>query len=131
MIKMIAIGSIRFYQKHLSHRKGYKCAHGVLHQNGTCSSIILNIVKTEPLTKWYSLIRGQFNNCKVALKTIEEQKEKDNKKRREGKKECLGDAACESLDCMPSACSNTRSLKKCDDCSPDLGDCGDCDIGSC
>ena len=33
----IAIRSINFYQKELSHKKKYHCAHGLLHQGLTCS----------------------------------------------------------------------------------------------
>ena len=34
---MIAIKSINFYQKELSHKKKYHCAHRALHKGLTCS----------------------------------------------------------------------------------------------
>lgn len=119
MLRSIAIGGIRFYQKHLSKRKGFKCAYGVLHQNGTCSSRILTIVRTESIFNWYSLIRNQFSSCKSAFLTIENERNKrKDKKCNSNCSNCSG-----NLDCFSSC--NTRGLNKCDDC----GDCGD--IGSC
>lgn len=87
MIRFIAIKSIRFYQKNLSHKKGYKCAHGVLHGDTTCSASILNIIKNNSILSWYSLSKKQFESCKNAKITI-------NKKRDKNKKEKSCDSNC-------------------------------------
>jgi putative component of membrane protein insertase Oxa1/YidC/SpoIIIJ protein YidD len=123
MFRFIAVSGIRFYQKHLSSRKGYKCAHGVLHQNGTCSSIILNIVKENSITKWKSKISEQFSSCKQAKFTID--KEREEKKKKEKSRFCDTPASCG--DCGTSS----MNFKKCDDCTPSLDGCDGCDIGSC
>ena len=123
MFRWFAVLGIRFYQKFLSKRKGYNCAHGVLHQNGTCSSIILNIVKDNPLLKWKKLIVSQFDSCKQAKQTIDKEKEESDKK----KKSCKEHLTCEGSECLANVAStcSPRKLNACD-CS-DLP----CDIGSC
>jgi putative component of membrane protein insertase Oxa1/YidC/SpoIIIJ protein YidD len=106
MLRMTTALGIKFYQRFLSKRKGFKCAHGVLHQDGTCSSIILNIVKENPINKWKKLILSQFNSCKLAKITIDDNKKKKKKKGNNVEKFCEG-------------------LDNCTDCA----DCAD--IGSC
>ena len=125
MLRFIAVKGIRFYQKYLSARKGYKCAHGVLHQDGTCSSIILNIVKNNSISKWRNLISAQFDSCKSAKVTIDKKREEDKKK----DKNC-GRNACSDLSCDSSSCISTKKCGKMDDCTPDMN-CDGCDVGSC
>jgi hypothetical protein len=110
MIRFIAIAGINFYRKHLSHRKGFKCAHNGLHKNGSCSTRILSIVKESKLSQWRNLIKQQFSSCRSANITL--QKINDNKK----KNKCLPDAFEEGMDCGFDNCDGG--------CDGGFGDCG-------
>ena len=112
MIRFTVLKCILFYQKHLSHRKGYKCAHGVLHGNTTCSAAILNIVKEKSITKWYSLSKKQFESCKNSK--IEIDKIKKDKKKKDNCSDCIPFPQNANCNCADNFC-----------------DIGFCDIGSC
>lgn len=87
-MKRFAIWGINLYQKYISPYKGYRCAYGVYHQNGTCSSIIKGHIQREGLIKAYPLIREQFANCKDAYELLMIQRE-EQKKRKKQKEERL------------------------------------------
>jgi len=117
MLKSIAVGSINLYQKYISPYKGYRCAYGVYHQNGTCSSIIKSRIQEHGLIKAYPMIKGQFQACKVAYLALQENKN------------VLGDGGEDkkkkNSDCSGDVCSG---------CTPDIGDCGSvvpCDALPC
>lgn len=61
---------IIFYQKYLSPKKGFICAYGALHKNGSCSEMIYEIVKTKPFYQLPRLIINQFRNCSLAYQTF-------------------------------------------------------------
>mgnify|MGYP005619537145 CR=1 FL=1 len=65
-MKSFAIWSINLYQRHISPRKGFRCAYGVYHNNGTCSSIIKSHIQQHGVIKAYPMIRRQFDACKIA-----------------------------------------------------------------
>jgi putative component of membrane protein insertase Oxa1/YidC/SpoIIIJ protein YidD len=70
-MKSLAIMAINLYQKYISPYKGFRCAYGVYHQNGTCSTIIKSHIEKHGLIKAYPMIRGQFDACKVAYSALQ------------------------------------------------------------
>lgn len=147
IFRTIPLLLIRFYQKFISPHKGFRCASNVLHKNGSCSGIIFNIIKEQPISQWKSNIKNQFNCCKEAHLTLksqcnhqknkEEQEDIDtNKNKRKNKDsstfDCISEAACCSAEHGASGClrSLKPSTKNCDNCVPDL-DCSDCGVASC
>jgi len=125
MLKSIAVGSINLYQKYISPYKGYRCAYGVYHQNGTCSGIIKSRIQEHGLIKAYPMIKGQFQACKVAYLALQENKN------------VLGDGGEENSCVCDSCCFGNKEEKEkkknsngldsvCSGCTPDIGDCGDC-----
>jgi len=59
---------IGFYQKYISPVKGFTCAYGHLHKNGTCSSRIFEIVSNSPFRDIPSQASLQFKKCAQAQK---------------------------------------------------------------
>lgn len=80
-MRNILIAIISLYQSHLSPYKGFSCAYGALHQEGSCSVKIKSIIKHSPRKHIISEMSAQFKACKKAHLTLSSQKEnEDNKK---------------------------------------------------
>ena len=90
---------ITFYQKHISPVKGFRCAYGHLHQNGTCSSRIKKIVRHSSFRDMPSHISIQFKACALANKVIAN--DRPNRKDTEECNDKLWDA-CNTACCLLS-----------------------------
>ncbi|AYG48176.1 membrane protein insertion efficiency factor YidD (plasmid) [Pseudomonas sp. Leaf58] len=118
---------ISLYQKHLSPRKGYRCAHSLEYGGPGCSGAVLEILETQGLIRGLSSIRSRFLSCQEAAETRRERKkrEAEDRKRRNDSSGggspnsscCLTEVAGDAVDCLPDA-SKCRI--------PDLPDCGSC-----
>lgn len=93
MLRIIAALPIHAYRKWLSPKKGYKCAHNMLHSTGSCSDRVLSIIQNKPLLKWRSLIKNQFSECKTSARVIRDKRRKDAP--------CceIADGLCDIADC--------------------------------
>lgn len=106
----IALEIIRLYQRHISPKKGYRCAYGKLHDTYGCSGHIKNIIKKEGLISGFSKIQLQFKHCSEAAEELK--KRKEGKEKRKNCASDIGACSCDAADCISG------------DCTPDL-DCGD------
>jgi hypothetical protein len=70
--RFIATLFIKFYQKYISPKKGYKCAHNICYNNGGCSKRVLNHVSQLPVSKWYKAYKVETKLCDIAYKNIQE-----------------------------------------------------------
>jgi len=62
----VAIRSISFYQKAISHRKGYACAFRVLHKDLSCSEFVKNEIELQGLLKGIRSALERFSACQHA-----------------------------------------------------------------
>ena len=76
-MRKIILSLITFYQRRISPHKGYSCAYGVLHKNGTCSSRVYSIIQNSPRANLISEISTQFKACKEAHFKLSSEKDKD------------------------------------------------------
>lgn len=60
------LGLIRFYRRHLSHRKGYRCAWGQASGRDTCSGVGLRAVRRTGAWRGLLLMQRQFDRCTLA-----------------------------------------------------------------
>ena len=81
MLRSLLVLFIKFYQRFISPVKRYRCAYGVLHSNGTCSSRIKEIVKTAPFNQIFKLTLQQFANCHLAYQQLNANDNDDNQGR--------------------------------------------------
>ena len=65
-IRQIAITSIRGYQKHISPRKGFSCAHRLLHGGDSCSQYVKRMIAQDGLTAAIKASRQRFQACQEA-----------------------------------------------------------------
>jgi putative component of membrane protein insertase Oxa1/YidC/SpoIIIJ protein YidD len=109
----MGLALIEAYQRWLSPRKGFRCAYGVMHGTGTCSSIGKRIMRERGIFVFFRLMPDQFSACKAAAANLNNETEEERKRRREQKRGWLH-----------------RKVKNDDgdsNCAPDI-DCSGCDI---
>ena len=115
MLSRLALVGIAGYQRHLSPRKGYACAHRIRHGGTGCSGFAKQAIAEQGLIRALPLIRLRFAACRDAAKEL-----RDAPARGEKKKDRWHDA-CHGCDC--SGCDlPTRGCGKADaspDCTPD------------
>ena len=94
----MAVGAIGLYRRHISPRKGFRCAHGVLHHRGSCSDFGLRVYERYSLGRATALMLRRFAACRAACQTLlamaaeaTPTDEKSNPPRR-------SDLACNALD---------------------------------
>jgi len=105
----LAIFLINIYQRFISPRKGFRCAYGALHGNGTCSQRIKDIICQFGVVGGYKKIKQQFSNCKLAYVQLQKNPELDKGKKDRPKKKRRRDQ-CDFCDC-PGSCEPPSSCK--------------------
>ena len=110
MLNTLALQLISFYQRHLSHRKSYRCSYGVHHLKGTCSSRGKRFFQKTSFWKALRLLRRQFQQCHIAHSALQEQhtyKSYQHVQRGECDVPCPdvpADGCCEALDWASCGC---------------------------
>ncbi|MEM9795683.1 MAG: membrane protein insertion efficiency factor YidD [Pseudomonadota bacterium] len=141
MFASVALFGIDIYQRRISPRKGWRCAHSVLHGGTGCSGYAKHAIRDHGLWHAIPLIRTRFAECKDAYITLRSEREGHQSKRKTGRRsktERCFDGACtgfEGCAFLPSLCTPARAAGKskvCDinPCDGDLG-CGPCDVDIC
>ena len=133
MVNNIILTVIRFYRKHLSSKKGFRCAYGVATGKTTCSTVGLRAFSRAGVVKGWLLTQRQFDRCTVA----------------HGKLRPAESAGTSSLQSLPEnsmpATRNVasgsyrrlgpmemqRGFVDCDGCDVGFCDSGPCDAGAC
>lgn len=62
----LALSGIRLYQRQLSPRKGFHCAHAALHGGESCSAAVARIVREDGLRRGRARIAARFGACRAA-----------------------------------------------------------------
>ncbi|GGI68443.1 membrane protein insertion efficiency factor YidD [Deinococcus wulumuqiensis] len=65
-IDRLALQGIRFYQRWLSPRKGFRCAHAALHGGESCSAAIARIIREDGLRAGQPHVAARFAACRTA-----------------------------------------------------------------
>ncbi len=66
MIDAMALAAIRLYRRHLSPRKGFRCAWGATTGRDSCSGVGLRAVRRAGWWRGSMLLRRQFDRCLLA-----------------------------------------------------------------
>ena len=99
-MRIIFLNLISFYQKFISPHKGYSCAYGVLHQNGSCSSRVYSIIKTSEQQSIIPEISAQFIACKDAHFALSFEKNKKKNKKDDTEGNICAAAECSGWICF-------------------------------
>lgn len=138
-IRQIACASIAGYQKHISPRKGFSCAHRLLYGGESCSQYVKRTIAYKGLLAAIEASRQRFQACKEANRILSariENSESEDEAKREQTKEnnthkqdrCLTDAGWSCVECGAEGI-NCDGLVPCDLPSCDLPDCSFCTSG--
>lgn len=68
-----AIASLNVYRTHLSPRKGFSCAHRLLHGEESCSDYVKRILTNQNLSTAMRMAPQRFQACKAAAQTLQSQ----------------------------------------------------------
>lgn len=121
MVSQIALGAIWGYQRWISPRKGWRCAHSVLHGGTGCSGHAKFAIRDRGLWGAIPLIRQRLRDCKAASATLrancavcnerdpedgsgEDGRPKRGPWGRKRSKKNGSEAACDVLDCGLGGC---------------------------
>jgi len=123
LLREIGLFLIVLYQKFLSPRKGYKCAKGHLHGNGTCSSTTKDAFRKDGFIGGIKEYRKSTKECREAYTTIQSKRRVDK----------IDAAICAGCDGSPSAFGSEAGLLSTESSFCDVGGCdvGGCDVGGC
>lgn len=122
-----AIASIAAYQKHLSPRKGFHCAHRALHGGASCSEFVRRAIARHGLREARWLARARFGECRLAARRMRAlrmhlaasaasavSRDGDEGSRRDGSEWCtvcdLAQCGLSGLDCTALDCSGLECL---------------------
>jgi putative component of membrane protein insertase Oxa1/YidC/SpoIIIJ protein YidD len=70
MVSKLALGAIWGYQRYVSPRKGFRCAHSVLHGGTGCSGFAKYAIRDHGFWGAVPHIRQRFRDCKSASETL-------------------------------------------------------------
>jgi putative component of membrane protein insertase Oxa1/YidC/SpoIIIJ protein YidD len=70
LFRQSLIESIAAYQKHLSPRKGFSCAHRLLHGDRSCSDYAKAILASQTLGAAAPLIYQRFKQCAESSRSL-------------------------------------------------------------
>ncbi len=107
----IALAAIVAYQRHLSPRKGFCCAHRAQHGGLSCSEYARQTLIAYGWWQTLPLLRQRLRACQAAARALlADQDDRDSRKKRR-------DCACE----LPNACPTDLIPDSCDGggCIPD------------
>lgn len=66
----LALRVIGLYQRHLSPRKGFRCAHAMLYGGESCSVAVARIVREDGLRGGRARIAARFGACRAAYTAL-------------------------------------------------------------
>lgn len=127
-LRLAAIGAIRAYQRWLSPFKGFRCAHQVVHGQGSCSHYALTVFQAHSFAHARALLRERFEACAQAYRIYKSEAdggegEAGKQPEPRAKTNRFGASFCDMLSIADCSAINGCELGSCD--------AGACDIGSC
>ena len=76
VMRGLAVTAISGYQKFISPRKGFSCAHRVLYGCESCSQYFKQVVAEEGIATAIANARGRFQECREANEILKERRTK-------------------------------------------------------
>ena len=128
--RQVAAIAIAGYQTHLSPRKGFSCAHRLLHRGESCSQYVKRTILEQGLGVAIPAMRSRFAECKVANQVLQARRTRhllQAQSRRSRDAEKPGDRGSHPQ----NSCSEVNGLISCLDCAEPLSviDCSSMDCG--
>lgn len=152
-LRQTAAVAIAGYQKHLSPRKGFSCAHRLLHGGESCSQYTKRAILEQGLLVSIPAIQQRFQACKAANQVLQAQRQPPRRDPNpppesqpdrcavdandctalDGCADCtvgLTELDCSQLDCGLTDAASCDRFEGCGDCSSGA-DCSGLDCSGC
>ncbi len=93
----LAIAAISQYQRHLSPRKGFSCAHRMAYGGESCSQHVKYLIATVGLLEAMALAPQRFRACGQAYRLLKAQggATREDPERLRQRAQCCSDLACD------------------------------------
>ena len=85
----VACWLITQYQRHVSPRKGFRCAYGVLHRRDSCSRFGKRAIRRHGIAAGLRLLRRRFDHCRSAAHVLEYDRQRGKRDRRDRFHACV------------------------------------------
>ena len=112
LLDRLALAAITAYQRHLSPRKGFCCAHRVQHGGPSCSEYARQTLIVYGLRQTVPLLRQRLRACREAARAfIAERDDEDNERNKPWWRqvlECLDIFGSCDAGCIPDSCGWLR-----------------------
>lgn len=130
-MKQLALSAIRFYQKHLSPRKGFCCAYRAHTGHASCSMLGYRAIQRFGLRKGLAVLRQRFHKCTAAHQRYSVPPTyPQHLKHQAGYCDISCDCTPDIADCTISSCpdisdcvSNSCKASDCDFCADSVSAC--------
>lgn len=113
--QLAAITLVELYRRHLSPRKGYRCAWGLATGRDSCSGIGLRAFRRAGFVAGLQLLQRQFDRC--ALVGDVKRSRQAGAYRRLRPAGQRGECDCGAFDCTPDPGLDITDLRSCCDCN--------------
>lgn len=114
----LALWAIRFYQRFISPRKGFRCAYAAHTGCASCSALGYRAIQRYGVWRGVAVLNGRLEKCSLAYQRYQPQSTMRALGQQGGFLDCDG---CD----LPSGCGKSAScLFGAADCGSTLGDCG-------
>ena len=97
VFRFLAIATISAYQKYLSPRKGYRCAHRALYDGDPCSEYVKKAIASQSLAEAIQSSRRRFHACGEANRILKSEGMRPRNPL--APSACLGSDSCDDLQC--------------------------------
>jgi putative component of membrane protein insertase Oxa1/YidC/SpoIIIJ protein YidD len=145
MLRWLAIGMIRVYQRWISPYKGFRCAHRVVHGGASCSEFAVQAIQSHGAFGFWPDFRTRLTACNAAAISYREMyfsaptegdvgsepPEKGRRRTKSKASDCAGDCAVSACLFMPTPDGGGEYAPV--EASVDASGCdgGGCDVGGC
>ncbi len=112
ILARVLIWAINQYQRHISPRKGFVCAHRVLHGGKSCSEAVKQSAAELGVRGAWGMSRRRFRECRAAARSLASRRlelqiaeEAERKRKRLQETEGKLPEWLETCDCMTNGCN--------------------------
>ena len=111
LLDRLALAAITAYQRHLSPRKGFCCAHRVQHGGPSCSEYARQTLIVYGLRQTMPLLRQRLRACREAARAFSADRDDEDKRNKPWWRQVLECADIFSFcdaGCLPDSCVRLR-----------------------
>jgi putative component of membrane protein insertase Oxa1/YidC/SpoIIIJ protein YidD len=109
-VDRLALAAITAYQRHISPRKGFCCAHRVQHGGPSCSEYARQTLIVYGLRQTMPLLRQRLRACRAAARALMADRDDEDERKKPWWRvlDCLDIFGACDAGCLPDSCVRLR-----------------------